>query len=117
MKTLLCAFENAEHVSFIKEVAATQQPEHLPHRLKMLQVENLVERMVKWLKVGGFIFFRESYFHQFGDCSGASPNAAVAAQFVRAEMLPSSYFIRACKGGGSIIHKVDMLVWISYQAS
>ncbi|CAL5406145.1 unnamed protein product [Camellia sinensis] len=24
--------------------------------------------MVKWLKVGGFIFFRESCFHQSGDC-------------------------------------------------
>ncbi|XP_059642006.1 phosphomethylethanolamine N-methyltransferase-like [Cornus florida] len=32
------------------------------------EVENLVERMVKWLKVGGFIFFRESCFHQSGDC-------------------------------------------------
>ncbi|CAL5403950.1 unnamed protein product [Camellia sinensis] len=49
--------------------------------------------------------------------SGAGPNAAAAAQFVRAEMLPSANFIRPCKGGGSIIHKVDMLVWISYQAS
>ncbi|KAI8010023.1 Homeobox-leucine zipper protein REVOLUTA, partial [Camellia lanceoleosa] len=49
--------------------------------------------------------------------SGASPNAATAAQFVRVEMLPSGYFIRPCKGGGSIIHIVDMLVWISCQAS
>ncbi|CAL5352600.1 unnamed protein product [Camellia sinensis] len=49
--------------------------------------------------------------------SGASPNVAAATQFVRAEMLPSGYFIRPCKGGGSIIHKVDMLVWISCQAS
>ncbi|XP_024022156.1 phosphomethylethanolamine N-methyltransferase [Morus notabilis] len=32
------------------------------------EVENLAERMVKWLKVGGFIFFRESCFHQSGDC-------------------------------------------------
>ncbi|XP_058192329.1 phosphomethylethanolamine N-methyltransferase-like isoform X1 [Rhododendron vialii] len=32
------------------------------------EVECLVERMVKWLKVGGFIFFRESCFHQSGDC-------------------------------------------------
>ncbi|PSR96525.1 Phosphomethylethanolamine N-methyltransferase [Actinidia chinensis var. chinensis] len=32
------------------------------------EVEYLVERMVKWLKVGGFIFFRESCFHQSGDC-------------------------------------------------
>ncbi|KAJ6970004.1 phosphoethanolamine N-methyltransferase 1-like [Populus alba x Populus x berolinensis] len=30
-------------------------------------VENLVEMMVKWLKVDGFIFFRESCFHQSGD--------------------------------------------------
>ncbi|CAI0380584.1 unnamed protein product [Linum tenue] len=31
------------------------------------EVETLAERMVKWLKPGGFIFFRESCFHQSGD--------------------------------------------------
>ena len=31
------------------------------------EVEKLVGRMVKWLKVGGHIFFRESCFHQSGD--------------------------------------------------
>ncbi|CAA2972997.1 phosphoethanolamine N-methyltransferase 1-like [Olea europaea subsp. europaea] len=31
------------------------------------EVESLVERMIKWLKVGGYIFFRESCFHQSGD--------------------------------------------------
>ncbi|KAI5330539.1 PREDICTED: phosphoethanolamine [Prunus dulcis] len=31
------------------------------------EVENLVERMMGWLKVGGYIFFRESCFHQSGD--------------------------------------------------
>ncbi|XP_057950513.1 phosphomethylethanolamine N-methyltransferase-like [Malania oleifera] len=31
------------------------------------EVGALAERMVKWLKVGGFIFFRESCFHQSGD--------------------------------------------------
>lgn len=31
------------------------------------EVVKLVERMVKWLKVGGYIFFRESCFHQSGD--------------------------------------------------
>ncbi|KAF9667536.1 hypothetical protein SADUNF_Sadunf15G0033400 [Salix dunnii] len=31
------------------------------------EVENLVERMVKWVKVDGFIFFRESCFHRSGD--------------------------------------------------
>ncbi|CAL1354572.1 unnamed protein product [Linum trigynum] len=31
------------------------------------EVETLAQRMVKWLKPGGFIFFRESCFHQSGD--------------------------------------------------
>ncbi|KAK7271196.1 hypothetical protein RJT34_26892 [Clitoria ternatea] len=31
------------------------------------EVENLAARMIKWLKVGGHIFFRESCFHQSGD--------------------------------------------------
>lgn len=31
------------------------------------EVENLAERLMKWLKVGGYIFFRESCFHQSGD--------------------------------------------------
>ncbi|KAG8086294.1 hypothetical protein GUJ93_ZPchr0010g10943 [Zizania palustris] len=31
------------------------------------EVEKLVARMVKWVKVGGHIFFRESCFHQSGD--------------------------------------------------
>ncbi|KAI4329995.1 hypothetical protein MLD38_028311 [Melastoma candidum] len=31
------------------------------------EVELLAERMSKWLKVGGYIFFRESCFHQSGD--------------------------------------------------
>ncbi|XVF10298.1 hypothetical protein REPUB_Repub07fG0170300 [Reevesia pubescens] len=38
--------------------------------------------------------------------SGAGPSAAAAAQFVRAEVLPSGYLIRPCEGGGSIIHIV-----------
>ncbi|KAI8573658.1 hypothetical protein RHMOL_Rhmol01G0294300 [Rhododendron molle] len=41
--------------------------------------------------------------------SGAGPNVAAAAQFVRGEMLPSGYLIRPCEGGGSIIHIVDHL--------
>ncbi|KMT04343.1 hypothetical protein BVRB_8g184180 [Beta vulgaris subsp. vulgaris] len=31
------------------------------------EVQRLVERMLKWLKPGGYIFFRESCFHQSGD--------------------------------------------------
>lgn len=30
-------------------------------------MENLAARLIKWLKVGGYIFFRESCFHQSGD--------------------------------------------------
>ncbi|KAI7747100.1 hypothetical protein M8C21_006788, partial [Ambrosia artemisiifolia] len=41
--------------------------------------------------------------------SGAGPNPATAAQFVRGEMLPSGYLIRPCEGGGSVIHIVDHL--------
>ena len=41
--------------------------------------------------------------------SGTGPNPAAAAQFVRAETLPSGYLIRPCEGGGSIIHIVDHL--------
>ncbi|KAJ4726042.1 Homeobox-leucine zipper protein like [Melia azedarach] len=41
--------------------------------------------------------------------SGAGPNPAAAAQFVRGEMLPCGYLIRPCEGGGSIIHIVDHL--------
>ncbi|RVX18091.1 Phosphoethanolamine N-methyltransferase [Vitis vinifera] len=40
---------------------------HTTYVYIVLMVEELVERMVKWLKVGGFIFFRESCFHQSGD--------------------------------------------------
>ncbi|XP_076957638.1 homeobox-leucine zipper protein REVOLUTA-like [Bidens hawaiensis] len=41
--------------------------------------------------------------------SGAGPNPAAAAQFVRGEMLPSGYLIRHCEGGGSVIQIVDHL--------
>ncbi|GFP86241.1 phosphoethanolamine n-methyltransferase 1 [Phtheirospermum japonicum] len=34
------------------------------------EVENLAERMIKWLKVGGYVFFRESCFYQSGDHKG-----------------------------------------------
>ncbi|KAF3446397.1 hypothetical protein FNV43_RR11576 [Rhamnella rubrinervis] len=35
------------------------------------------------------------------------PSMPPVQNFVRAEMLPSGYLIRACEGGGSIIHVVD----------
>ncbi|KAF7847627.1 hypothetical protein BT93_L2776 [Corymbia citriodora subsp. variegata] len=35
--------------------------------LSNTEVKNLAVRMAKWLKVGGYIFFRESCFHQSGD--------------------------------------------------
>ncbi|XP_022846101.1 uncharacterized protein LOC111368855 isoform X1 [Olea europaea var. sylvestris] len=36
--TFRCYFSSPDHVSFIKDVAVTQPPEHLNHLLKMLQV-------------------------------------------------------------------------------
>eukprot|EP00268_Persea_americana_P064537 TRINITY_DN850_c0_g1_i2.p1 TRINITY_DN850_c0_g1~~TRINITY_DN850_c0_g1_i2.p1 ORF type:complete len:491 (-),score=107.70 TRINITY_DN850_c0_g1_i2:232-1704(-) len=36
------------------------------------EVEKLAVRMMKWLRVGGYIFFRESCFHQSGDCKRKS---------------------------------------------
>ncbi|KAL3639404.1 glycylpeptide N-tetradecanoyltransferase [Castilleja foliolosa] len=38
--------------------------------LSDIEVKNLAERMIKWVKVGGYIFFRESCFHQSGDRKG-----------------------------------------------
>jgi phosphoethanolamine N-methyltransferase len=31
------------------------------------QVEDLSQKAISWLKPGGYIFFRESCFHQSGD--------------------------------------------------
>lgn len=31
------------------------------------EVQKLAEKMIKWIKVGGYVFFRESCFHQSGD--------------------------------------------------
>lgn len=39
--------------------------------------------------------------------SSGGPAGPPPSTFVRAEMLPSGYLIRACEGGGSIIHIVD----------
>ncbi|XP_028105774.1 probable inactive shikimate kinase like 2, chloroplastic, partial [Camellia sinensis] len=41
------------HVSFLKDVAATQQPEHLPHRLKMLQFLDGPTKVQLRLELGG----------------------------------------------------------------
>ncbi|XP_023518237.1 homeobox-leucine zipper protein ATHB-14 [Cucurbita pepo subsp. pepo] len=46
--------------------------------------------------------------------SSGGPAGPPPSTFVRAEMLPSGYLIRACEGGGSIIHIVDHIdldVW------
>lgn len=39
--------------------------------------------------------------------SSGGPAGPPLSTFVRAEMLPSGYLIRACDGGGSILHIVD----------
>ncbi|KAG4398470.1 hypothetical protein AAZX31_08G047700 [Glycine max] len=35
--------------------------------LSDIEVQKLAERMLRWLKDAGYIFFRESCFHQSGD--------------------------------------------------
>ena len=77
---------------------------------RYLWAVDLSEKIVGWDNICSF-----SWSSIFQVCerslsgSGAGPSPAAAAQFVRAEMLPSGYLIRPCEGGGSIIHIVDHL--------
>ncbi|CAA2946986.1 uncharacterized protein LOC111368855 isoform X3 [Olea europaea subsp. europaea] len=46
--TFRCYSSSPDHVSFIKDVAVTQPPEHLNHLLKMLQVRGSVTALLRW---------------------------------------------------------------------
>ncbi|XP_044966486.1 uncharacterized protein LOC123426685 [Hordeum vulgare subsp. vulgare] len=54
------------------------------------QVEKLVERMVKWLKVDGHIFFTESCFHQSGDSERKVNPTHYREPWFYTKMVPSS---------------------------
>ncbi|KAI9173933.1 hypothetical protein LWI28_009075 [Acer negundo] len=63
----MCADVTSPNVNFDDESVDLIFSNWLLMYLSDKEVENLAERMVKWLKVGGYIFFRESCFHQSGD--------------------------------------------------
>jgi len=71
-----------------------------------LNVENLI---LLWTYVPPYLIPLLKVCERSLSGSGSGPNPAAAAQFVRAETLPSGYLIRPCEGGGSIIHIVDHL--------
>ncbi|XP_050216694.1 phosphomethylethanolamine N-methyltransferase isoform X2 [Mercurialis annua] len=63
----LCADVTSDDLKFSDESVDMIFSNWLLMYLSDKEVENLAEKMVKWLKVGGYIFFRESCFHQSGD--------------------------------------------------
>ncbi|XP_015582654.2 phosphomethylethanolamine N-methyltransferase isoform X1 [Ricinus communis] len=63
----MCADVTSQDLKFSEESVDLIFSNWLLMYLSDEEVVNLAERMVKWLKVGGYIFFRESCFHQSGD--------------------------------------------------
>ncbi|KAG5618872.1 hypothetical protein H5410_018696 [Solanum commersonii] len=63
----MCADVTSPNLNFSPESVDLIFSNWLLMYLSDEEVKALVERMVKWLKVGGHIFFRESCFHQSGD--------------------------------------------------
>ncbi|XP_019153702.1 PREDICTED: phosphomethylethanolamine N-methyltransferase-like [Ipomoea nil] len=63
----MCADVTSKDLNFSDESIDLIFSNWLLMYLSDQEVESLAERMVKWLKVGGYIFFRESCFHQSGD--------------------------------------------------
>ncbi|CAA2945689.1 phosphoethanolamine N-methyltransferase-like [Olea europaea var. sylvestris] len=63
----MCADVTSPDLNFSEESIDLIFSNWLLMYLSDKEVENVAARMVKWLKVGGYIFFRESCFHQSGD--------------------------------------------------
>ncbi|KAH9763490.1 phosphomethylethanolamine N-methyltransferase [Citrus sinensis] len=63
----MCADVTSPDLTFSEDSVDMMFSNWLLMYLSDKEVEKLAERMVKWLKVGGYIFFRESCFHQSGD--------------------------------------------------
>ncbi|RAL50101.1 hypothetical protein DM860_007775 [Cuscuta australis] len=63
----MCADVTSPELNFAEESLDLIFSNWLLMYLSDNEVVNLVERMVKWLRVGGYIYFRESCFHQSGD--------------------------------------------------
>ncbi|KAK4369169.1 hypothetical protein RND71_012961 [Anisodus tanguticus] len=63
----MCADVTSPYLNFLPESVDLIFSNWLLMYLSNEEVQDLAERMVKWLKVGGYIFFRESCFRQSGD--------------------------------------------------
>ncbi|KAL2461789.1 Phosphoethanolamine N-methyltransferase 1 [Abeliophyllum distichum] len=63
----MCADVTSPDLNFSEESMDLIFSNWLLMYLSDKEVENVAARLVKWLKVGGYIFFRESCFHQSGD--------------------------------------------------
>ncbi|KAL3529143.1 hypothetical protein ACH5RR_008465 [Cinchona calisaya] len=63
----MCADVTSQELDFSAESMDLIFSNWLLMYLSDEEVEALAKRMIKWLKVGGHIFFRESCFHQSGD--------------------------------------------------
>ncbi|CAI9773704.1 unnamed protein product [Fraxinus pennsylvanica] len=63
----MCADVTSPDLNFSEESVDLIFSNWLLMYLSDTEVESLAEKMIKWLKVGGYIFFRESCFHQSGD--------------------------------------------------
>nr|XP_043634875.1 phosphomethylethanolamine N-methyltransferase-like [Erigeron canadensis] len=63
----MCADVTSPDLSFPAESIDLIFSNWLLMYLSDKEVEDVAERFLKWVKVGGYIFFRESCFHQSGD--------------------------------------------------
>ncbi|CAN4100295.1 unnamed protein product [Withania somnifera] len=66
----MCADVTSPDLTFLPESVDLIFSNWLLMYLTDKEVQDLADRMVKWLKVGGYIFFRETCFHQSGDNKG-----------------------------------------------
>ncbi|KAK9067569.1 hypothetical protein SSX86_011680 [Deinandra increscens subsp. villosa] len=63
----MCADVTSSDLNFPAESMDLVFSNWLLMYLSDTEVEYVAERLLKWVKVGGYIFFRESCFHQSGD--------------------------------------------------
>ncbi|ERN05471.1 hypothetical protein AMTRI_Chr12g268500 [Amborella trichopoda] len=64
----VCADVTSPELQFAPESVDLLFSNWLLMYLSDAEVEDLAKRILQWVKVGGYIFFRESCFHQSGDC-------------------------------------------------
>ncbi|XP_044953937.1 phosphoethanolamine N-methyltransferase 1-like [Hordeum vulgare subsp. vulgare] len=81
------------------------------------EVEKLVERMVKWLKVGGHIFFRESCFHQSGDSKKkVNPTHYREPRFYTMDDVKHPEEVEDRSGGGNMKLRLSLMLCVIYKS-